>query len=143
MTGVAYTVRLDADLAVAALQRLSEIEVAELAAAIGEMVVGQTRNRILDEKTSPEGAPWAPWSKRYAAGRDNRHSLLVGRQTLHDSIASYSAGNEARVGTNMVYGAIHQFGGRGIPARPYLGLSKQNVADIREVVIDHVLAVLE
>lgn len=46
------------------------------------------------------------------------------------------------VGTNVEYAAIHQFGGDevgiNIPARPYLGLSPDNEADLLGVVEDFI-----
>ena len=49
-------------------------------------------------------------------------------------------------GTNKIYGAIHQLGGKAgrghrvtIPARPYLGYSEENVAVIREMVRRYLL----
>lgn len=68
--------------------------------------------------------------RRAASG--GRGKTLVDRGHLRDSI-TYVVGLDGRsvmVGTNIVYGAIHQFGGRAgrggsveLPARPYLGLS--------------------
>ncbi len=103
--------------------------------AIGELMVTQTKTRIEDEKRGPDGEAWAPWSRAYAATRSGRHSLLVGEGNLRDSISNHSAGLEAIVGTNLVYGAIQQFGGEdgGVPARPYLGLSGENRREIVEL----------
>ena len=51
-------------------------------------------------------------------------------------------GDEVEVGTNVEYAAIHQFGGDevgiNIPARPYLGLSPDNEADLLSVVEDFI-----
>ena len=44
------------------------------------------------------------------------------------------------VGSELVYAAIHQFGGKAVgrphPARPYLGLSPENISDLEQVVTD-------
>jgi phage virion morphogenesis protein len=67
------------------------------------------------------------------------HALLVGRGDLRDSIQNYTSGDTIRVGTNLVYGAIHQFGSNGaeggIPARPWLGLSREDEREITDLVI--------
>ena len=119
--------------------------------AIGELMVTQTKTRIADEKRGPEGEDWAPWSDAYATTRSARHSLLVGEGNpgLLESIANHSAGFDAIVGTNLVYAAIHQFGGdtgaghAPIPARPYLGLSGENRREIEEMVTDSLEGMLQ
>lgn len=148
MAGVEYSVRVESELAIKALSSITPEAMREIAYNISQMLEVQTQDRIADEKTSPEGLPWAPWSKRYAASlvrpnRVNPRSLLVGHPNLLPSIQNYTTGLEARVGSNMVYAAIHQFGGRGIPARPYLGLSRANRRDITEMVIDSLEAGLQ
>lgn len=121
------------------LGRLSRLDMGELAFNIGALLESSTQRRIADEKTAPDGTPWEPWSEDYAATRSGRHSLLVYEGDLRDSIQNVSTADEAIVGTNLVYGAIHQFGGeevgKSIPARPYLGLSDRDREDIDDLVI--------
>ncbi len=141
MAGVALELQVDSELAIAGLDRLTTSQMAMIADEVGGLIAQQTKDRIEDEKASPEGAPWAPWSARYAASlvRPNRtsaRSLLIASENLVGSIQQYAAGLTSKIGTNVPYGAIHQFGGRGIPARPYLGLSGENRADIEALVID-------
>ena len=67
---------------------------------------------------------------------------------LRDSVQNYSAGLEAVVGTNLVYGAVHQFGSaegsdQNIPARPYLGLSDEDRADIGDLVEGEIAEMLQ
>lgn len=153
MTGLVHEVTLDSAAAEAALARLSPELLARIADDVGSLVENQTKRRIADEKTSPEGQPWAPWSLGYAArlSRPNRttaRSLLVGNPNLLPSIQSLVTGSDIVVGTNMVYGAIHQFGGdtsQGhppIPARPYLGLSIENATEVQDLVLERVEEVL-
>ncbi|GAB7078763.1 phage virion morphogenesis protein [Megalodesulfovibrio paquesii] len=112
----------------------------ELLAAMGAEVESQTRRRIQDEKTSPAGGSWPGWSPRYAATRHGGQSLLQAEGGLLDSIQSFADGDGAEVGSNLVYAAIHQFGGAevgsNIPARPYLGVSDANAADLEQVARD-------
>ena len=131
MAGIAFeTTVTNLDSVQARIGELSDIDIADLAFEVGSLLEDQTRVRIADEKAAPDGTPWAPWSESYAATRSAAHSLLVGEKDLLESVQNYSSGAEARVGTNRVYGAIHQFGGgdvgRPTPARPYLGLSPAN-----------------
>ncbi len=108
--------------------------------AIGAEVEAQTRTRIQDEKAAPDGTPWAPWSPGYAATRHGGHSLLMNEGDLLDDINFVVESGGVSVGTNLVYGAIHQFGGdavgKAIPARPYLGLSSDNIRDLHDTIED-------
>lgn len=151
MTGAVVTVTLDTVAASGVLARLTSAEIEGLAYSIGQLIENQTKERIDTEKRAPSGAPWAPWSKAYARrrGKANRQSLLVGRGNpgLLESIQNYTTGTEVRVGTPLIYGAIHQFGGAGVgrpglPARPYLGLSSANERDIEDLVIGEMEALL-
>jgi phage virion morphogenesis protein len=150
MAGVVHEVSLDSAAAQAALARLSPELLAELVDDIGSMVKAQTEQRIDVEKTDPDGKPWASWSQRHAErlAKKTARSLLVGEGDLRDSLAAYVTGTEVRVGTNLPYGAIHQFGGdvsQGhppIPARPYLGLSVENATEIENLLLIRVEEVL-
>lgn len=119
----------------------------ELLESIGAVVESQTRRRIEEEKTAPDGEPWADWSEEYAKTRHGGHSLLMGEGDLGDSIQFAVTGDAVEVGTNLIYGAIHQFGGdevgMPIPARPYLGLSADDGAELVDIVNDWIDATLE
>lgn len=101
----------------------------------------------MDEKADPDGNAWAPWSKRYAKTRKPHHSMLVdkGNPGLLESLQNYTTGMEAVVGTNLVYGAIHQFGSEdgSLPARSYLGLSADNRAALEDLVVGRVEELLQ
>lgn len=138
MTGVSFTVDLDrAALGRAedVLARLADADLSALVYRIGQLVENQTERRIATEKAGPDGQFWPAWSDRYARTRSERHSLLVGEGSLTGSIQNYTTGDSAVVGTNLIYGAIQQFGGNGIPARPYLGLSADNRSEIEDLVV--------
>lgn len=122
------------------LERLAGLDMSGLLEAIGAEVESQTRRRIEEEKRGPDGTRWPAWSKGYAATRHKGHSLLIGEGNLLDSIQYVVSGDQVEVGTNLVYAAIHQFGGAeagmNIPARPYLGLSDDNLDDLAAIVDD-------
>lgn len=161
MTGVVH--ELDANIAVRAFDRLAKADMDVVADAIGNMIENQTKERIATEKTTPDGTAWAPWSDAYDNTRNHaKHSLLVGEGNpgLLESIQNYSRGYNATaiVGTNLIYGAIHQFGGKpgkdgadapsgavgnGIPARPYLGVSSENSIEIEQLVADRIAGYLQ
>jgi phage virion morphogenesis protein len=129
---------------------------------IAVLIENSTRRRIAEDKRSPDGAAWPAWSPAYAATRGSGHSLLQGQGDLLDSIQSVATAASAEVGSNLVYAAIHQFGGTTkpheirpkrkkalafgggffarvqhpgseIPARPYLGLDEDDRRDIEEL----------
>ena len=122
------------------LERLADMKLNELMDNIGSEIESQTRRRIESEKTDPKGNDWDDWSETYKHTRHSGHSFLEGEGDLLDSM-TYTltlSGDEVVVGTNLVYGAIHQFGGEevgiDIPARVYLGLSEENEDEVLAIV---------
>lgn len=123
----------------------------ELAEGIGRLVQEQTRRRIGEEKTSPEGAAW----KTNARGS----SILYESGALSRSIDYIATPTSVQVGSGLVYARIHQQGGQiaaknasslafmignrliqvksvTMPRRPYLGLSAPNQNEIVEAAED-------
>ena len=129
------------------LAKLAHPDTRSLLDALGAEGESQTRRRLDEEKTGPDGKAWPEWSERYAATRRSGQSLLVAGGDLLDSIQHLVSGDTAEWGTNLIYGAIQQFGGEevgmNIPPRPYLGLSPENMADLEAVVDNWVDAQLE
>ena len=64
----------------------------------------------------------------------------MGEGDLESSIQFLVTGDQVEVGTNLIYGAIHQFGGEEvgipIPARPYLGIGAENADDLLAILDD-------
>lgn len=137
------------------LDHIEQAPMGELAEGIGRLIQEQTRRRIMDEKTAPDGAPWKP----------NRSgtSILYASGNLARSIDYIASPEQVIVGSGLVYARIHQLGGvikpkNGtalkfwwvsggftnfaivkqvtMPARPYLGLSADNTAEIIETTED-------
>ena len=89
-----------------------------------------------DREQGEGGKPWKPLRESTLLARSMRRkkrtaSSLILKDTgrLRQSIQSdYSDGN-AKVGTNIVYGATHNYGdnSRNIPERKFLWLSKRSV----------------
>ncbi len=121
----------------ARLRGLSAWDRGEALFAIGELLANSAKERIDSEKAAPDGTPWAPWSERYDATRESRHSLLVEEGDLRDSLQSYASDEGVVVGTNLVYAATHQLGREevNIPARPFLGLSADDAGDIADLIL--------
>ncbi|UXU74358.1 MULTISPECIES: phage virion morphogenesis protein [unclassified Paracoccus (in: a-proteobacteria)] len=131
---VGVVVNSDVSLPVQALSRLDEEALALIVHEIGALIEDQTRLRLAEQKTTPDGRAWPAWSRAYARTRKPRHSLLIGEGNpgLLESVQNYTTGLSAVVGTNLVYGAVHQFGSEhgAVPERAWLGLSADNRADI-------------
>jgi phage virion morphogenesis protein len=125
--------------------------------AIGDGLVSSTHMRFVTQ-SGPDGASWTALNPAYARGKRNTR-ILTESGRLRDSITSEAARSEVRVGTNVVYGAIHQLGGTirpknathlvfqlggvfvraksvTIPARPFLGISADDEQMIAEIVQD-------
>lgn len=132
------------------IARLANPDRKDLLEQLASRVESQTRRRISEEEESPDGQPWQAWTASYAATRSGGASLLQGASKgkdkgigggLIDSITYEIKGDEALIGSNLEYAAIHQYGGTpgmkpgpaGIPARPYLGYSPENLADLEEI----------
>jgi len=139
---------------------LSQQELTSLNRRLGFMLEQSTRERFEDEQ-SPEGERWKPLSdstlisraarrgrtKTKRGGMTARAQRIVGNAAilkdsgrLMRSITSRARPEGVAVGTNLVYGAIHQKGGKAgrgkrvqIPARPYLGISKSDEQDIMDL----------
>ncbi|GAB1040987.1 MAG: phage virion morphogenesis protein [Shewanella algae] len=76
---------------------------AELLDTLGAVVESQTRRRIADEKTAPDGSPWPDWSDDYAKSRHGNQSKLQGDGPLLDSIQYIVERNRVRIGSPLVY----------------------------------------
>ncbi len=131
------------DVAASVLNGISGlIEPAAITNTVAAIVESQTRRRIQDEKTAPDGTPWAAWSPGYAETRHSGQSLLQGEGDLLDTIFGEQRGDEAVVGSPLVYAAIQQHGGADVgkpelTARPFLGVSDDNAREIEDVVITY------
>jgi phage virion morphogenesis protein len=98
-------------------------------------VEGQTKRRIMSEKTAPDGSPWQP----NQAGTP----ILVQTGALHGSITHLVTGDETQIGSNLVYAGVHNDGGRAgrgagfqMVQRQFLGLSGENEDDLTALIED-------
>lgn len=89
----------------------------------------------LQKSASPDPSP-----------RANAGNILQMYGNLRGSLHYQIDGNSLLFGTNLVYGAMMQFGGTkaqyphlwgDIPARPFLGVSSEDRDDILEILQDH------
>jgi len=134
--------------------------------AIGDRIVEQTKRRFEAGGPAPDGTPW----KMPKTPNPKRVRTLTVTGHLRDSIRAQMMGrNAVMVGTDEEYAAIHQKGGRTaasvilprrkkalktpyglfkrvnhpgsvIPARPFLGVSEANSAEILGMINDYIAA---
>jgi len=105
---------------------------------IGSYAATAARRRF-ETNIGPDDEEWTPSGRALAqSGR-----TLVDRGHLRDSVTHLASPTEAVIGSNVVYAAIHQFGGKAgrglkttMPSRPYLGLSVEDEAEIHDIVLD-------
>ena len=152
MTGISLSITTEGmEAALATVDRIAGFERALLMESAAAILESGARRRIGEEKVGPDGEAWAPWSATYAVSRGRGQSLLQAEGDLLDSTAPRSASDEAVVGSNLVYSAIHQMGGEAgrerarvtIPARPYLGMSSEDQADIEDLVISYTTGLVQ
>ena len=90
--------------------QLADIDRRSLLETVGAVVESQTRNRISNEKRSPDGTPWQAWSERHAGTRHGGHGLLEGDGELIDSMTHEVSADAVEIGSNKIYARIHQEG---------------------------------
>ncbi|MCL2790113.1 MAG: phage virion morphogenesis protein [Desulfobulbus sp.] len=174
MAGAAIeiSVKVDDREILAALERLQAQSgrMASVFKNIGEHLLRSTQQRFHDQ-VDPDDRPWQALQASTVAAkaaRGHSPSILRARGYLADLIRYQADDSGVRIGTNMVYGGIHQFGkktsphvirprnkkalswpgarnpvrsvnhpGSNIPARPFLGISRQDKDRILEIIADH------
>jgi phage virion morphogenesis protein len=108
MTGVRIAIEADDKLARQGLARLAATgaDLAPTFRAIGARLVANTLQRFEDQR-GPGGVPWKPSQRAL----DENGQTLIDSGRLRTSITFRAGANGVEVGTNVVYAAIHQFGG--------------------------------
>lgn len=89
---------------------------------------------------APDGTPWEGLDPEYAARKPRRKDeVLVLDAVLRDTLAGNVSSDGLDFGSPMIYSATHQFGDpeRGIPARPFLGLSEDDEGEILRLAAEH------
>lgn len=117
-------------------------------------VIGQTIRASVLKNFEVGGRP--AWKKSLRADMHGGQTL-VDSSNLKNSINVKASGNRVEVGTNKIYAAIHQFGGRitaknkpylkfmlngkfvskkevNIPARPFLLVQDEDIVEIKSVI---------
>lgn len=156
-----YSIRLDGDVR-RLMKKLAKLETVNFKAsslALAEALRESTRERFKQEK-SPDGKAWKTSIRAAAEGG----TTLTESAGLKNSIKSTADKTGFAVGTNKVYARTHQFGEEGrtirakssrglrfqvngqwrikkkvvvkIPARPFLGISEEDMQEIKGTLED-------
>ena len=104
---------------------------------VAEILRVSTVRRITTTKTSPDGQAWAPWAVATARARAKRGTaaggLLNESGRLANSIRGMVTGKSAVVGSEGVgYAKYLQTGTNKMPARPFVGISKDDSSQIHK-----------
>lgn len=153
----------DLNLSADKIAALAHVDPSDLMTNIGAIGESQTRRRITDEKTAPDGTPWPP-------NRAGTSILLRTGEHLLGSVAFVASSDEAEWGASWEYAHVHQDGmvinpknGKAlkfwfvvggsvdfamakqvtIPARPFIGLSDDNRTEVSEIVTDWLGSLLQ
>lgn len=83
-------------------------------AEIGQILLESIMNNFLQHR-APDGTPWKPVSAAYTRWKSkkgkNPSEILTLGSRLRNSINARAETDSVTIGTNVVYAAIHQFGG--------------------------------
>lgn len=111
--------------------------------SVGAYIQRQTIKERFDKEQTPEGEKWKPLKPSTIKARNKRHKtsrmkILQDTGELRRSI-KYEADNEkVKVGSNLIYARTHQFGRDKIPARPFLGVTKQERQHIVKMLTQYI-----
>ena len=115
---------------------------------IGEYLNLSTHERF-NRQVDPDGNRWAETSDVTKARKTrNKDKILIESGDLMSTLRYQVLDDALEFGTDRVYGAMMQFGGKksqypnlwgDIPARPFLGLSIDDKAEILEILGDYLL----
>ena len=95
------------------------------------------------KEQDPEGRPWKPWSPAYRAlvlsgqmrpkGKKKHlsHKILQDTGELRRSINTRVFRDRVIIGSNLEYADKHQLG-LGVPARPFIGVTRDDMTFIRK-----------
>lgn len=116
---------------------------------IGELLIGSTRDRFR-LGMAPDGTAWVPNSPATLARKRGSKPLIGESRSLSTLFAYEARPDGVSWGSNLIYAAVQQMGaGKGvfgsmvngspipwgdIPARPFIGLSEADQAEILIVI---------
>lgn len=155
------------------LKNLGEVPFKAVNQTIGEALRTSTVERFKTSKDPEDKAwkpSRSLYISKNGQVKQSRKKTLVNRGILRNSIKSHPDAKGVAVGTNSIYGATHQFGSTHtiraknaknlafltpegmrrkkvvkvtIPARPFLGVSEEDMGEIKGILQDKVRELIE
>jgi phage virion morphogenesis protein len=149
MTGISYKATIDdADMREKLATLIERMQHTEgFYKNVGEHLLNSVKDNFENE-SAPDGTRWKTLSQVTRDKRSKKYgnapvTILRASGDLMNSINMQASSDDARIGSSLIYAAIHQLGGdagRGkkvtIPARPYLGLSTADEEEIFAIAED-------
>ena len=110
--------------------------------SIGVEIESQIEERF-ENQTDSSGSRWADISaktREYYSKKGIGGSLLSRTRQLRDTIESQVESDSLIVGATKIYAATHNYGDsrRNIPKREFIGLSAENISEIKSVIDDFI-----
>jgi phage virion morphogenesis protein len=119
------------------LGKLARLDTRKILGLLGSRLLEQSRERLDNTKVDAEGNPWEPWSEAYRA-KNPGGSMLEQSGQLLESLTVLQSADAVTVGSELLYAAVHLHGdeARGIPARPFMGFSDDDLVELGEIALD-------
>lgn len=121
-----------------ALKNMQNFNSFEMFDEIGSYLDSSVDQRF-QNGVDPSGAPWQESNR----AKNEGGKTLIDHSILVNSITHIASGKGVEQGTNLVYAAIHQFGGNAgrnkateLVARPFLGINADDENEINAIVKD-------
>jgi phage gpG-like protein len=150
------TMTIDLASALAGLNRLAALNMSPWLESVGSGMQKEVQNRIRKAKESPGGEVWAPWMPRTRQYREHKgnsgQGLLWDEGTLLNSISFavddgaqgdlFGAKGGVVIGTDVAYAGYLQDGTERMAARPFIGWSDAEAAELEFSAVRFIEALL-
>ena len=109
--------------------------------ALGAKMQEQHERRVRSEKTSPDGAKWAALCASTVRQKGNSN-ILVRTGAMASAWVRQQGATSVRMSNGRFYLGFHQNGTRKMVARPVMGFSDANIAELKVIVDRFILAAI-
>ena len=144
MSGVRLEYKINDREILRGIRRLGAFNAFDMFDEIGAYLDSSVLQRF-EDGIGPDGIPWEPSERAEIEGG----KTLIDFGHLRDSITHIASSDGVEHGTNMIYGAIHQFGGQTgrnksvtMIARPIIGINADDEDEINSIVRDFVEGIM-
>ena len=123
-----------------AIKRFREtLKRAENPKTVMDVLSVESWKHVIDHFSAEEGKKgrWKEWSPQYAKYRKGT-KILQDTGTLRSSIRFRSIRDEAHVYTKQSYARVHQDGGKNMPKRDFLWMSKPMIKRLSKIFIHYI-----